>query len=88
MSSYITLKYPRVRSVCTLLFQDSVGELKVESPSKPGVFIPALPVEGAIVFNVRDFLMQWSNGASTFYFSSSSDPFAIRACVCRHKTLT
>ncbi|EIM84154.1 flavonol synthase/flavanone 3-hydroxylase [Stereum hirsutum FP-91666 SS1] len=46
---------------CTLLFQDSVGGLEVESPSKPGVFLPGPPVEGAIVFNIGDFLMRWSN---------------------------
>lgn len=51
---------------CTILFQDSVGGLEVESPSNTGVFIPATPIEGAVVFNIGDFLMRWSNGAYVF----------------------
>ncbi|KAL0569630.1 hypothetical protein V5O48_012339, partial [Marasmius crinis-equi] len=46
---------------CTILFQDDVGGLEVESPSQPGAFIPAPPVRGAAVFNIGDFLMRWSN---------------------------
>ncbi|KAF9255616.1 flavonol synthase/flavanone 3-hydroxylase [Marasmius fiardii PR-910] len=46
---------------CTLLFQDDVGGLEVESPSRPGVFIPVAPIRGAMVFNTGDFLMRWSN---------------------------
>ncbi|KAM0746961.1 flavonol synthase/flavanone 3-hydroxylase [Meredithblackwellia eburnea MCA 4105] len=46
---------------CTMLFQDSTGGLEVEDPHQPGVFIPAPPVPGAIVFNIGDFLMRWSN---------------------------
>ncbi|KAF9269883.1 flavonol synthase/flavanone 3-hydroxylase [Marasmius fiardii PR-910] len=48
-------------STCTMLFQDDVGGLEVESPSNPGVFIKAPPVKGAAVFNIGDFLMRWSN---------------------------
>ncbi|ORY77987.1 flavonol synthase/flavanone 3-hydroxylase [Leucosporidium creatinivorum] len=48
-------------STCTLLFQDSCGGLEVEDPHHPGVFLPAPPIPGAIVFNVGDFLMRWSN---------------------------
>ncbi|KAF5343415.1 hypothetical protein D9758_011816 [Tetrapyrgos nigripes] len=48
-------------STGTLLFQDDCGGLEVESPNQPGVFIPAPPVPGAIVFNIGDFLMRWSN---------------------------
>jgi isopenicillin N synthase-like dioxygenase len=50
---------------CTLLFQDpedTRGGLEVEDPHKPGHFVPAPPVAGAIVFNIGDFLMRWSNG--------------------------
>lgn len=54
---------------CTLLLQDSVGGLEVESPSKPGVFIAAPPVEGAVVFNIGDFLMRWSNGVFASFLS-------------------
>ncbi|KAK7528131.1 thymine dioxygenase [Phyllosticta citriasiana] len=44
----------------TLLFQDSVGGLEVESP--PGQFRPAPPVDGAVLVNVGDLLERWSNG--------------------------
>ncbi|KAK7041439.1 hypothetical protein VNI00_009305 [Paramarasmius palmivorus] len=46
---------------CTILFQDRVGGLEVESPNEPGVFIPVHPMEGAAIFNIGDFLMRWSN---------------------------
>ncbi|KAK6909639.1 hypothetical protein I203_103660 [Kwoniella mangroviensis CBS 8507] len=46
---------------CTFLFQDDCGGLEVESPHNPGTFLPAPPVHGAIVFNIGDFLMRWSN---------------------------
>ncbi|KAL0064010.1 hypothetical protein AAF712_009078 [Marasmius tenuissimus] len=46
---------------CTILFQDDVGGLEVESPTEPGVFISAPPIRGAAVFNIGDFLMRWSN---------------------------
>ncbi|KAL0565141.1 hypothetical protein V5O48_016891 [Marasmius crinis-equi] len=54
---------------CTLLFQDDVGGLEVESPSEPGVFMPAPPIHGAVIFNIADLLMRWSNGnpSSTFF---------------------
>ncbi len=48
-------------STCTFLFQDDVGGLEVESPSAPGTFIAAPPIKGAVVFNIGDFLMRWSN---------------------------
>ncbi|THU82718.1 oxidoreductase [Dendrothele bispora CBS 962.96] len=56
-------------STGTLLFQDDCGGLVVESPHQPGVFIPAPPVHGAIVFKIGDFLMRWSNDTlkSTLY---------------------
>lgn len=44
----------------TLLLQDSVPGLEVFSPD--GHWIGANPVEGAIVVNVADFLMRWTNG--------------------------
>jgi len=47
---------------CTLLFQDAVGGLEVEDPHSPGTFVPVPPVSGAVVFNVGDLLMRWSNG--------------------------
>ncbi|KAL6301926.1 flavonol synthase/flavanone 3-hydroxylase [Sparassis latifolia] len=45
----------------TMLFQDDCGGLEVESPNEPGKFIPAPPIPGAVVFNIGDFLMRWSN---------------------------
>ncbi|RSH91931.1 hypothetical protein EHS25_009301 [Saitozyma podzolica] len=48
-------------STCTFLFQDDVGGLEVEDPRSPGQFIPAPPVTGAVIFNIGDFLMRWSN---------------------------
>jgi len=51
-------------ATCTLLFQDpndKHGGLEVENPHKPGHFVSAPPVQGAIVFNIGDFLMRWSN---------------------------
>lgn len=67
-----------------MLFQDDVGGLEVESPARPGVFLPAPPVKGAIVFNIGDFCMRWSNGkysglvgseADLSFQTSSSRPF-------------
>ncbi|KAJ3919866.1 flavonol synthase/flavanone 3-hydroxylase [Lentinula edodes] len=45
----------------TLLFQDDCGGLEVETPSQPGVFMHVPPVPGSVLFNIGDFLMQWSN---------------------------
>ena len=46
------------------MFQDDVGGLEVESAS--GEFVAATPMPGAVVFNVGDLLMRWSNGAYRF----------------------
>jgi isopenicillin N synthase-like dioxygenase len=43
----------------TLLLQDQVGGLKVKTVD--GTWIPVPPVPGAIVLNVGDMLMRWSN---------------------------
>ena len=45
----------------TLLFQDDVGGLEVEHPQRPGTFMPVKPVEGAVLINIADCLMRWSN---------------------------
>ena len=52
-------------SSITLLFQDDCGGLEVEDISRPGTFVPALPVKNSIIMNVGDLLMRWSNGMST-----------------------
>jgi isopenicillin N synthase-like dioxygenase len=49
-------------SSMTMLFQDDCGGLQVEDPNVPGKFVGAEPVEGALVMNVGDLLMRWSNG--------------------------
>ena len=33
----------------------------VDPQHTPGVFLPAPPIPGAVVFNIGDFLMRWSN---------------------------
>ncbi|KAJ6438449.1 oxoglutarate/iron-dependent oxygenase [Purpureocillium lavendulum] len=46
----------------TMLFQDEVGGLEVESARGPkGAFTPAPFVPGTVVVNIGDFLMRWSN---------------------------
>ncbi|KAL4074476.1 hypothetical protein V8B97DRAFT_1868543 [Scleroderma yunnanense] len=45
----------------TILFQDEESGLEVESPRGSGQFIPVPPIRGAVVFNVGDLLMRWSN---------------------------
>ncbi|KAA8644601.1 isopenicillin N synthase family dioxygenase [Aspergillus tanneri] len=48
-------------SSITMLFQDDCGGLEVEDISRPGTFVPAEPVKNAIVMNIGDLLMRWSN---------------------------
>ncbi|KAI5857294.1 thymine dioxygenase [Durotheca rogersii] len=45
----------------TMLFQDECGGLQVEHPGKPGHFVDAMPMKNAVVMNVGDLLMRWSN---------------------------
>ncbi|KAI9691210.1 MAG: hypothetical protein M1822_008830 [Bathelium mastoideum] len=45
----------------TLLFQDQTGGLEVEHPHRPGHFMPVKPLEGAVLINIADCLMRWSN---------------------------
>jgi isopenicillin N synthase-like dioxygenase len=46
----------------TMLFQDDCGGLEVENRHIPGQFIKATPLKNAIVMNIGDLLMRWSNG--------------------------
>jgi isopenicillin N synthase-like dioxygenase len=46
----------------TMLFQDDCGGLEVENQHVPGEFIKATPLKNAIVMNIGDLLMRWSNG--------------------------
>ncbi|KAJ4421543.1 hypothetical protein N0V82_003681 [Gnomoniopsis sp. IMI 355080] len=48
----------------TMLFQDDCGGLQVEAAGKPGEFVDATPIKGALIMNVGDLLMRWSNGES------------------------
>ncbi|KAH6652811.1 Clavaminate synthase-like protein [Truncatella angustata] len=45
----------------TLLFQDDCGGLQVEDPNEPGRFIDAISIKDALIMNVGDLLMRWSN---------------------------
>lgn len=45
----------------TMLFQDDCGGLQVEDPAAPGTFVDATPLKRALVMNVGDLLMRWSN---------------------------
>jgi len=45
----------------TLLFQDDCGGLEVENQHAPGEFIKAHPLKNAMIMNVGDLLMRWSN---------------------------
>ncbi|RYP15474.1 hypothetical protein DL765_005681 [Monosporascus sp. GIB2] len=47
----------------TMLFQDETGGLQVEDPKNPGSFLDATPMKNALIMNVGDLLMRWSNGA-------------------------
>lgn len=48
----------------TMLFQDDCGGLQVDDPHNPGKFVEAVPVKNAIIMNIGDLLMRWSNGKS------------------------
>ncbi|KAF2087332.1 Clavaminate synthase-like protein [Saccharata proteae CBS 121410] len=45
----------------TMLFQDECGGLEVEDPHEQGKFLKATPVKNALIMNVGDLLMRWSN---------------------------
>ncbi|TBU43594.1 thymine dioxygenase [Dichomitus squalens] len=45
----------------TLLLQDDVGGLEIEIPGRPGQFMSAPPIDGALIVNAGDFMMRWSN---------------------------
>jgi isopenicillin N synthase-like dioxygenase len=46
----------------TMLFQDNCGGLEVENQHNPGEFVQVTPLKNAIVMNIGDLLMRWSNG--------------------------
>ncbi|KAI1764458.1 thymine dioxygenase [Hypoxylon sp. FL1150] len=45
----------------TMLFQDECGGLQVEHPNRPGHFVDATPMKNAMIMNIGDLLMRWSN---------------------------
>lgn len=47
--------------VLTILCQDDVGGLQIETPT--GDWIDAPPIEGTLIVNVGDLLARWTNGA-------------------------
>lgn len=46
----------------TLVFQDSIGGLEIESPREAGRFQPVKPVPGSVVVHVGDLMERWTNG--------------------------
>lgn len=46
----------------TMLFQDECGGLQVEDPHEEDRFMEAIPMKGALIMNVGDLLMRWTNG--------------------------
>ena len=46
----------------TFLFQDECGGLQVEDPKEEGKFVDATPIKGAMIMNIGDLMMRWSNG--------------------------
>lgn len=53
----------------TLLFQDDCGGLQVEDPHVKDRFVEATPIRNALMVNIGDMLMRWSNGESELGFS-------------------
>jgi isopenicillin N synthase-like dioxygenase len=53
---------PSDRGSITILFQDDCGGLEVENQHAPGRFIKVIPLKNAIVMNIEDLLLRWSNG--------------------------
>jgi isopenicillin N synthase-like dioxygenase len=45
----------------TLLFQDNVGGLEVQDPTKPDEFRVAEPIEDTVLVNIGDLMARWSN---------------------------
>jgi isopenicillin N synthase-like dioxygenase len=43
----------------TVLFQDDVGGLQVETTE--GVFVPAVPIPGTVVINIGDIMQRWTS---------------------------
>lgn len=48
-------------STMTMLFQDDCGGLQVEDPKRAGRYTDVEPIEGALVANIGDLMMRWSN---------------------------
>ena len=46
----------------TLLFQDSVGGLEIESPPSSETFLPVKTIPGTVLVNIADLMERWSNG--------------------------
>jgi len=45
----------------TLLFQDAIGGLEIESPPHSGSFISVVPIPGTVLVNIGDLMERWSN---------------------------
>lgn len=66
----------------TLLFQDDSGGLEVQDQS--GKWIPAPPVEGAVVINTGDLLERWTNNA----YKSTPHRVQVRPAAARNGRLS
>lgn len=46
----------------TMLFQDECGGLELEDPRNRGTYLSAKPMEGAMLLNIGDMFMHFTNG--------------------------
>lgn len=61
--------------VCELSYQGCFPRaniLQIENPNRPGEFIHVPPLKDAVVMNVGDLMMRWSNGNSAKMVRSST----------------
>ncbi|KAK5634410.1 hypothetical protein RRF57_010124 [Xylaria bambusicola] len=59
----------------TMLFQDNGEGLQVEDPNQRGHFVDATPMNGALILNVGDLLMRWSNRICYIHMLRSSPDY-------------
>lgn len=62
----------------TFLFQDDCGGLEVENQTGLGTFVKAQPLKEAVIMNIGDLLMRWSNG--NYPIPSSLQYCYLQAC--------
>ena len=52
----------RYTDCLTMVFPLWADSLQIENPNRPGEFIDVPPIKDAVVMNVGDLMMRWSNG--------------------------